>query len=89
MITIYCKAHHKKKGKLCADCQELLDYALLKLKNCPNLKNKPTCEKCPIHCYTPDKREEIKKVMRYAGPRMIWKHPILAIAHLFARFKKI
>jgi len=24
----------------------------------------------------------VRKVMRYAGPRMIWKHPYLAIMHI-------
>ena len=24
----------------------------------------------------------MKQVMRYAGPRMLWRHPILAIRHL-------
>jgi hypothetical protein len=27
-------------------------------------------------------RERIREVMRYAGPRMILRHPILAIWHL-------
>ncbi len=27
-------------------------------------------------------RERVRVVMRTAGPRMIWKHPILAIRHV-------
>jgi hypothetical protein len=27
-------------------------------------------------------RADIKEVMRYAGPRLIYSHPILAIMHL-------
>jgi hypothetical protein len=27
-------------------------------------------------------RENIRKVMRYAGPRMIYHHPIMALRHL-------
>jgi hypothetical protein len=27
-------------------------------------------------------RERVRTVMRYAGPRMMWRHPFLALAHL-------
>ena len=27
-------------------------------------------------------REKVKAVMRYAGPRMLDKHPVLAVFHL-------
>jgi len=27
-------------------------------------------------------REHVRIVMRYAGPRMLWRHPILAVRHL-------
>jgi len=27
-------------------------------------------------------RERIRAVMRYAGPRMLWRHPLLALLHL-------
>ena len=27
-------------------------------------------------------RERVKEVMRYAGPRMIVRHPVLAVFHL-------
>ena len=87
MIKSYCKAHHVKE-KLCDECQELLDYALLRVDGCPFSENKPTCEKCLVHCYKPEKREKIRVVMRYAGPRMIWAHPILAILHLIDSSKK-
>ena len=43
--------------------------------------NKPKCSKCPVHCYKPDMREKIKAVMRYAGPRMIYRYPILTGKH--------
>jgi hypothetical protein len=32
-------------------------------------------------------RELIRRVMRYAGPRMLLKHPILAVFHLIHRLK--
>ena len=27
-------------------------------------------------------RERVREVMRYSGPRMLWRHPVLAAAHL-------
>lgn len=82
MIECYCFDNHKNAGGLCPDCRALLDYAEIRLHKCPFGDNKPTCVKCPIHCYQPALREKIREVMRYAGPKMIWKHPILAIFHI-------
>ena len=88
MVRIYCKKHHKSQGKLCQECNELLEYAKMRLDKCPFQEKKTTCGKCPIHCYQPQKREKVKKVMRYAGPRMLLHHPVLAMHHAFDGFKK-
>ena len=48
----------------------------------PFHEGKTTCANCPAHCYKPEMREKIRKVMRYAGPRMIYRHPILALLHI-------
>jgi predicted amidophosphoribosyltransferase len=81
MMEIYCADKHGST-ELCADCRELLQYATARLDRCPNAENKPTCNKCTIHCYDPAHRERIKAVMRYAGPRMLLRHPVQAIRHL-------
>ena len=50
---------------------------------CPQASaEKPACKQCPVHCYQPAKREEMKQIMRWAGPRMLWRHPILTVRHL-------
>ncbi|MBM3889122.1 MAG: nitrous oxide-stimulated promoter family protein [Verrucomicrobia bacterium] len=82
MIRIYCRDHHGSRGKLCVECDALWNYCQCRLDKCPFGEEKPTCVNCPIHCYQPAPREQIKTVMRYAGPRMMWRHPILAIGHL-------
>jgi len=82
MIAIYCRDHHHPDGELCDDCAALADYARQRLLKCPFADEKPTCVKCPIHCYKPACREQVREVMRYAGPRMLWRRPILAIRHL-------
>ena len=81
MVGIYCRGHHGEHDPWCAECSELVDYAMCRLDRCPFGEDKPTCAKCPIHCYKPHMRERIREVMRYAGPRMILHHPILAIRH--------
>jgi hypothetical protein len=82
MIDIYCGAHHQRTGGRCAACQQLHDYAMARLDHCPYGAEKPTCKKCPVHCYRKDVRVEMRRVMAYAGPRMLLSHPVLAILHL-------
>jgi hypothetical protein len=81
MIQIYCRNHHDSSLTLCAQCQTLLDYAAARLERCRFGPDKPTCARCPVHCYQPARREQVKAVMRYAGPRMVWAHPILSLRH--------
>lgn len=82
MIALYCRDLHRPGQGLCAECRQLADYARLRLTKCPFQENKTTCGNCPIHCYKPVMREKIREVMRYAGPRMIWHHPWLALGHM-------
>ncbi|MBM9603086.1 nitrous oxide-stimulated promoter family protein [Desulfopila inferna] len=84
MIKIYCQAHHTSSIdiELCGECLKLRNYAQQRLQNCPFQQNKPTCGNCTIHCYKKEMREQIKTVMKYSGPRMIYRHPIMAFRHL-------
>ena len=81
MVEMYCRHHHGSPD-LCAECSDLAAYADRRLENCPYGAEKPSCARCPIHCYRPQPREGMRRVMRFAGPRMLWKHPYLAIRHL-------
>ena len=82
MIEVYCRGKHKHKGKLCPECQKLLDYALLRTEKCPFMETKTFCSNCRVHCYRPDMREKIRAVMRWAGPRMLLHHPVAAARHV-------
>jgi len=62
--------------------QQLFDYASKRLDRCAYGEQKPACKHCPIHCYQPAKREEMKQIMRWGGPRMLFHHPILTVLHL-------
>lgn len=81
MIRLYCRARHGGR-ELCTECRALAEYAGSRLDRCPFGEGKPTCVDCPVHCYAPAMRERIREVMRWAGPRMLWRHPVLAIRHL-------
>jgi len=87
MVEIYCGDKHGSGGALCVDCARLVDYADYRLARCPFGPEKTTCRECPIHCYRPDERAVMKDVMHYAGPRMLWRHPWLAIRHLLLERK--
>lgn len=82
MIELYCRAHHERGGDLCAECQSLYAYAMARLDRCPFGAEKTTCARCPVHCYKPSMRDKVREVMRFAGPRMLWHHPVLAVRHL-------
>jgi Nitrous oxide-stimulated promoter. len=79
MLNVWCEAHplhvRTRHGKLCAGCEELFEYASYRLLKCPYGEEKPTCKKCPVHCYTRDMREQMHEVMRFAGPRMFSATP--------------
>ena len=85
MVTCYCRDHHGTNASLCPECQGLLDYAAVRLERCRFGPEKPVCNKCPVHCYQPARREQVRTVMRYSGPRMLWRHPILSLRHWFDR----
>ena len=84
MVRLYCRGHaHAGRAPLCPDCAELFEYATRRLERCVFGDVKPTCANCTVHCYSAEKREQIRVVMKWAGPRMALRHPILSIVHLF------
>ena len=85
MIGVYCRGKHK--GELCPECQKLLDYALLRTEKCPFMETKTFCSACKVHCYSKEMQEKIKEVMKYAGPRMLFYHPLQALDHMWVTMK--
>ena len=88
MIEVYCRRKHHTKGELCPDCAALLEYARARSEHCPFMEHKTFCSQCPVHCYKPDMREKIRQVMRFAGPRMLLVHPVLALHHLLETLRQ-
>jgi len=89
MTRIYCARHHGDAAgaELCPDCAQLMAYARRRLEKCPYGPSKPTCARCPIHCYKPAPREAVRTIMRFAGPRMTWRHPLRALGHLLDKLR--
>ena len=88
MIGIYCKGRHGQGASLCETCAELDVYAAGRVDRCPFMEQKSFCSNCPAHCYSPVMRERIREVMRYAGPRMVFHHPVMAFRHLLESRKE-
>jgi predicted amidophosphoribosyltransferase len=82
MILLWCRGNHGTKEGLCQECRALMEYTRTKLERCPFGEDKPTCANCPVHCFQIDQREAVRKIMRYAGPRMLWHHPVLTLCHM-------
>ncbi|MBF0498825.1 MAG: nitrous oxide-stimulated promoter family protein [Candidatus Riflebacteria bacterium] len=94
MIQIYCdhghnrpetcqdKPSHEKNSRLCKTCFELKNIARTRLSRCPFGSDKPTCANCKIHCYSVESRKAVREVMRFAGPRLLFVRPLLALMHI-------
>lgn len=81
MISIYCRKKHGGRA-LCPECKALNDYARRRSDVCPFMQTKTFCSNCRVHCYNRKMREQIREVMRFSGPRMIFHHPIMAVRHV-------
>jgi hypothetical protein len=88
MVQRFCQGRHGSGDELCRECRSLLDYATIRLDRCRFGADKPTCANCPVHCYERRRREQMREVMRYAGPQMLWRHPILSLRHWLDGFRK-
>ncbi|MEJ2402950.1 MAG: nitrous oxide-stimulated promoter family protein [Candidatus Thiodiazotropha sp.] len=88
MMIRYCHDHHGETDGLCESCAQLLDYAHKRLDTCPFQEHKPACNQCTVHCYSRIRRDRIQAVMRYSGPKMLFRHPLLSLYHLIDKFRK-
>lgn len=84
MIQLYCIKRHGRKG-LCDECAALKEYACVRLERCPYGERKDACKRCTTHCYAKKYKEQIKRVMRFSGPRMLLHHPVMAVQHVLQR----
>lgn len=84
MIDLYYDRHQAEEEERL----DLKDYVAKKLALCPHGDDKPFCSSCKIHCYDKAHRAKIKKVMKYAGPRMIFYTPGQSLKHLIEKIRR-
>lgn len=92
MVAIWCRDRHGHghgRHPTCAQCQSFLDYTEQRLARCPYGARKPTCARCPVHCYRHERREQARAIMRHAGPKMLLRHPWLTLVHLADKLRAV
>ena len=82
MIALYCH-HHLKQDTVPEEYKLLAEYACQRLDHCQFGQDKKPCKRCPVHCYAPQKRQQIREIMRWAGPRMMFYAPKDTILHIW------
>lgn len=68
--------------ELCPECTRLLMHAFVKRSRCP-MNPKPACKHCPNHCYAPEYRQRIRKVMAYSGRKLVLRGRLDYLLHLW------
>jgi len=86
MLKIYCKKKHKSKV-FCHECLEIQKYVYERIERCPFILDKPFCAHCKVHCYQKQMREKVIEIMKFSGPKMIFRAPILSIKHVIGHIK--
>jgi len=81
-VAMFCRDVHGHRQPPCAECAELIAYATRRVDRCVFGRDKPTCANCNVHCYNDAMRARVRSVMRHSGPRMLVRHPLLAIHHV-------
>ncbi|MGN1254023.1 MAG: nitrous oxide-stimulated promoter family protein [Prevotella sp.] len=84
MIRLYCRRrlHQQEPDEKHA---ALINYCQRRLDRCRWQDKKPPCKHCPCHCYAPEQREEVRKIMRWTGPRMLLFAPLEVLRHLLGK----
>lgn len=88
MIALYCRKQHGTGKQLCEECKTLDEYARMRSDRCPFMETKTFCSNCKVHCYQPKMRQQIREVMRFSGPRMIFRHPVTVTRHMIETKKE-
>lgn len=86
---IYCRGHHKDRQRdsvlLCPECRSVIEETLKRTEACPN-GHVGNCQDCDIKCQRGEAQENIRHIMRYAAPRMVFRHPVMTVKYLRKKF---
>lgn len=69
--------------QLCPECAAFLEYAVGKRMKCPLEAEKPSCKHCRIHCYAPQQRALVKRIMAWSGRRLLLRGRLDYLWHYF------
>lgn len=69
--------------QLCPECATFFSYAAMKRQKCPLEAQKPSCKHCRIHCYAPQQRTMVRKIMAWSGKRMLLRGRLDYLWHYF------
>lgn len=90
MGSIYCGAHHagvsKDAAGLCEECAATIKFTHDRASACP-YDHRGNCKDCAIKCNRGDQKERIKAIMRYAAPRMLFKHPLMTLEYVVKKLR--
>lgn len=87
MVLIYCKANNCYGSAPCVKCTKLGVYAKSRLEHCRFQEKKPVCGRYDLTCYDLQNKDYAEEVFTYAGPRMMFEHPLLGIKHFQDAFR--
>jgi hypothetical protein len=76
-----------KRIALCPHCYEMVKMAEKHVSGCPHMAYKTFCHSCPKPCYPKAHLEKIRPMMRYSGPRLMLRHPVIAFKYFHGVMK--
>ena len=87
MVLIYCKNHHNSIRIPCKSCTNFSEYSKNRLENCFYQDKKPVCGRCGLSCYNSHFKKFGETCFNYAGPRILFHDPKLALHHIIDSFR--
>ena len=92
MARIYCSKWHAASAKdaagVCEECRTAVEATFNRADACP-YDHAHNCQDCTTKCQRGENQERIKQIMRYAAPRMIYRHPLMTFEYLRKRRKGV
>lgn len=82
---IYCRGNHasapKDEAGMCPECRAAIERTLERAVACPR-GHEGNCQDCDIRCQRGEAQQRIREIMRYAAPRMAFRHPLMTFDYL-------
>ncbi|WP_350454473.1 nitrous oxide-stimulated promoter family protein [Slackia heliotrinireducens] len=88
---IYCNGNHGHVERdcdgLCPECRATVEATARRAEACP-FGHEGNCQDCPVHCQRGEDQVRVKRMMRYAAPRMALLHPLMTWEYLHKRRRR-